>query len=181
MKIDSVDRDKLRKYLVTFIALFSVNGHRQEIVHMHLRKLSNKEINVNLCKAVGEKQLQQFISDLADGLYKPLTVVVLTIKKLKKPIKVPDGFYKPLTVAVLTIKKLKKSIKVKEVEVIDISFIYCRVIAIQLTNEILKVKNVFSFELSPVPTSMFDDIGDMRSAKSKSGLNNLGKTCHFSQ
>ena len=157
MKIDSVDRDKLRKYLVTFIALFSVNGHCQEIVHMHLRKLSNEEINVNLCKAVGEKQLQQFISDLA------------------------DGFYKPLNLAVLTIKKLKKSIKVKEVEVIDISFIYCRVIAIQLTNEILKVKNVFSFELSPVPTSMFDDIGDMRSAKSKSGLNNIGKTCHFSQ
>ena len=62
MKIDSVDRDKLRKYLVTFIALFSVNGHCQEIVHMHLRKLSNEEINVNLCKAVGEKQLQQFLS-----------------------------------------------------------------------------------------------------------------------
>ena len=62
MKIDSVDRDKLRKYLVLFIALFFVNGHRQEIVHMHSRKLSSKEINVDLCKAVGEKHLQQLLS-----------------------------------------------------------------------------------------------------------------------
>ena len=126
------------------------------------------------------KKLKKSIK-VPDGFYKLFTVAVLTIKKLKKSIKVPDGFYKPLTVAMLTLKKLKKSIKVKEVEVIDTSFIYSREIAIQLTNEILKVKNAFSFELSPVPTSMFDDIGDMRSAKSKSGLNNIGKMCHFSQ
>ena len=126
------------------------------------------------------KKLKKSIK-VPDGFYKPFTVAVLTIKTLKKSIKVPDGFYKPLTVAMLTLKKLKKSIKVKEVEVIDTSFIYSREIAIQLTNEILKVKNAFSFELSPVPTSMFDDIGDMRSANSKSGLNNIGKMCHFSQ
>ena len=69
-------------------------------------------------------------------------------------------------------KKLKKSIKVNKVEVIDTSFIYFRVIALQLTNKALNVKNVFSFELSPVSTSIFDDT---RSAKSKSSLKKIGK------
>ena len=100
------------------------------------------------CKTVREKQLQQFINDL------------------------PDGFYKPVAAVVLTMKKLKKSIKVNKVEVIDTSFIYFRVIALQLTNKALNVKNVFSFELSPVPTSIFDDT---RSAKSKSSLKKISK------
>ena len=55
----------------------------------------------------------------------------------------------------LTIRKLKNSIKFKEVEVIDTSLIYFKVIALRLTNEALKVENVFSFELYPVPTLSF--------------------------
>ena len=78
-----------------------------------------------------------------------------------------DGFYKPLTVVALTMKKLKKSIKVNEVEVLDTSLIYSRAFSLQLTNVALRVENAFSFELSPVLTSMFDDTGDMRSTKSK--------------
>ena len=78
-----------------------------------------------------------------------------------------DGFYKPLAVVVLTMKKLKKSIKINEVEVIDTSLICSRVFSLQLINVALRVENAFSFELSPVLTSMFDDTGDMRSTKSK--------------
>ena len=78
-----------------------------------------------------------------------------------------DGFYKPLTVVALTMKKLKKSIKINEVEVLDTSLMYSRAFSLQLTNVALRVENAFSFELSPVLTSMFDDTGDMRSAKSK--------------
>ena len=78
-----------------------------------------------------------------------------------------DGFYKPLTVVALTMKKLKKSIKINEVEVLDTSLIYSRAFSLQLTNVALRVENAFSFELSPVLTSMFDDTGDMRSTKSK--------------
>ena len=78
-----------------------------------------------------------------------------------------DGFYKPLTVVALTMKKLKKSIKINEVEVLDTSLMYSRAFSLQLPNVALRVENAFSFELSPVLTSMFDDTGDMRSAKSK--------------
>ena len=155
MKLDTIDRYKLRKYLVTSIAPFSVDGHPQEIVHTHSGKLSTKEINVDSYKTVGETQLELFISDL------------------------PDGFYKLLTAAVLTTKKLKNSMKVNEVEVIDTSLIYSRVIELQLTNGGREVENVFSFELSLVPTSLFDDAGDMRSAKPKSSLSEIAKKVSF--
>ena len=76
-------------------------------------------------------------------------------------------------------KKLKKSIKVNELEVIDSSFIYSRVIALQLTKEALQVENVSSFEIFLVLTSMFDDTVDMRSAKFKSSLSSIGKKVSF--
>ena len=76
-------------------------------------------------------------------------------------------------------KKLKRSIKVNELEVIDTSFIYSRVIALQLTKEPLQVENVSSFEIFLVLTSMFDDTVDMRSAKFKSSLSSIGKKVSF--
>ena len=82
--------------------------------------------------------------------------------------------------AVSNMKELNEVIlKVNEVEEIDISLIHSRVISLQLTNQALKVENIFSFELSPVPTSMFDDTDDMGSAKSKSIFNNIIKKMSF--
>ena len=76
----------------------------------------------------------------------------------------------------MNMKKLNEvMLKVNEVEVTAISLIYSRVIALQLTNEALKVEKIFSFELSPVPASMFDYTVDIKSEKSKSSLNNIGK------
>ena len=87
MKIDSIDRDKLWKNLVTSIAPFFVDGDSQEIVYIHSGKLSTKEINLESCKTLRENQLQQFINGLSDGFYKPLKAAVLTMMKLKKSIK----------------------------------------------------------------------------------------------
>ena len=54
----------------------------------------------------------------------------------------------------MNMKKLNEvMLKVNAVEVTVISLIYSRVIALQLTNEALKVQKIFSFELSPVPAS----------------------------
>ena len=82
--------------------------------------------------------------------------------------------------AVSNMKELNEVIlKVNEIEEIDISLIYSSVISLQLTNQALKVENIFSFELSPVPTSMFDDTDDIRSAKSKSIFNKIIKKMSF--
>ena len=71
----------------------------------------------------------------------------------------PNGFYAILNKEVKTVTVLKKSVKVNDVEIIDASLIYSRVIALQLTNNALEIENVFKFELAPIPTSMFEDTG----------------------
>ena len=58
-------------------------------------------------------------------------------------------------------------------EIIDISLIYSRVIAMQLTNEAMTVVNIFKYELSLIPTALFNDEDEMRAAKSKSDLKSL--------
>ena len=50
----------------------------------------------------------------------------------------PDGFYKPLSKHVKMMAIVQKA-----VQVIDTSLIYSRVIAMQLTDEAMKVENLF--------------------------------------
>jgi hypothetical protein len=150
MKSDGTDRDKIKKFLLTSIGPFEHEDHPSEIVNIHSGKLSSKEINVDVSVPIGKKQVEKFISEL------------------------PDAFYKPLSNQVKTMKKLLKSIRVDDVEIIDTSLIYSRVIALQLTNDALKVENIFRYELSPIPTSIFTDTGDLRPAKSKAELNKIG-------
>ena len=73
--------------------------------------------------------------------------------KLMLSISIP-GSYPPkrLSIVAIVTTILKKSIKVNEVEIIDISQIYSRVIALQLSHEAMKIENVFKFELAPIPT-----------------------------
>ena len=65
---------------------------------------------------------------------------------------------------------LQKSVRVNDEEIIDTSLIDSRVIAIQLTNTAMTVENVFKHKLAPVPTSIFNDDGDLRPAKSKTDM-----------
>ena len=55
MKTDRIDCDKLRKYLVTSITRFFVDGYSLEIVLINLVKLTIKEIKVDSCKTIREK------------------------------------------------------------------------------------------------------------------------------
>ena len=71
---------------------------------------------------------------------------------------------------------VKKSVPVNDVEIIDTSLIYSCVIAMQLTNEAMTVENIFKYELSPIPTTLFNDEGEMRVANSKSDLKPLLET-----
>ena len=60
---------------------------------------------------------------------------------------------------------LQKSVRVNDEEIIDTFLIYSRVIAMQLI-----VENVFKHELAPIPTSIFNNDGDLRPAKSKADM-----------
>ena len=67
----------------------------------------------------------------------------------------------------------KQHVKVGAVKIFDTNLIYSRVIGLHASGRDIAIKDVFGHELAPVPTSMFDDTGDMRIAKSKSTLKNI--------
>lgn len=75
--------------------------------------------------------------------------------------RMPDGFYKPLSKKVVTMEVMRKSIKVGDKQVYDMEQFYGRMIVLSQTRK-LDLKEVFSFELAPVPSSLFDRFGDMR-------------------
>ena len=63
----------------------------------------------------------------------------------------------------------KKRIKLGSADCFDTNLIYSRVMGLMSSRDI-DLKDVFSHELAPVPTSMFEDSGDMRITKSKSTM-----------
>ena len=52
---------------------------------------------------------------------------------------------------------LKRLIKVNEVETIDTSLTYSRVIPLQLTDDAQKIESIIKFELDPLSTSMSEN------------------------
>ena len=60
-------------------------------------------------------------------------------------------------------------IRVGDMKVFDTELIYTRVIGIASSREI-DIKQILSHELSPVPTAIFSESGEMRIAKAKSNL-----------
>ena len=87
--------------------------------------------------------------------------------------RLPQGLYETITKKVVTMDHARKHVKVGAVKVFDTNLIYARVICLQVSGRDIDIKDVLGHELAPVPTSMFDDTGDMRIAKSKSTLKKI--------
>lgn len=73
------------------------------------------------------------------------------------------------TKQVVTMAVSRKQVKVDQAPVCDTALIYSRVLGLQNVRGI-NLQDVLNYELAPVPTSMFEDNGDMRITKSKSTL-----------
>jgi DNA-binding ferritin-like protein (Dps family) len=83
----------------------------------------------------------------------------------------PQGLYETITKKVVTMDHARKH--VGAVQLFDTNLIYSRVIGLQASGQDIDIKDVLGHKLAPVPTSMFDDTGDMRIAKSKSTLKKI--------
>jgi hypothetical protein len=79
------------------------------------------------------------------------------------------SFNGPLSNNVITMALSRKSVKCGSGTVYDTKLIYSREMGLMSTRDI-DLKDVFSHELAPLPTSMFEDDGNMRIATSKSML-----------
>lgn len=69
----------------------------------------------------------------------------------------------------------RKRIKVGNTDVMDTEVIYAKAMGLQISGREIDSNLLMSHELSPVPTSMFDERGHMRLATAKSSLMNALK------
>ena len=83
----------------------------------------------------------------------------------------PVGFYGPISKKVITMDVTRKHVKIGAANMFNTTLLFSRVIGLQASSrETIDIRNLLSYELAPVPTSMFTDSGDMRIGKSKSQL-----------
>ena len=145
IKSDHIDRLKIRKGLSSMIHPIDVKENSDKLINIYSGAISPKTVNVDDALLIGNKQKNNFIVSL------------------------PDGFYQPIKKEVTTMAVTKKNIKIGDITVFDTEVIFARVMCLLNAGQI-QLQDVFSFELSPIPTSLFRENGEMRPADSKSDL-----------
>ena len=85
----------------------------------------------------------------------------------------PQGFYEWITKNVNTIALNKKCIKVNDVLVYETEVIFSQIMCLLSTGDLQEVLG--NYELSPIPTSIFNKEGNVRFPKNKAALKNTLK------
>ena len=84
----------------------------------------------------------------------------------------PEGFHQPFKNRVRTMQECKKKTRTDTAEQFDSGLIFVWALGL-INSQDIKVEQILSYELTPVPTSMFEGkTRDLRIAKSKSILKN---------
>ena len=120
---------------------------------------------------------KQSVVNIASGRVGPESVNVWNFVKNKNgetlkekyEASLPDGFHNPISSSLVTMNIINRKVKIEERISFDTDLIYNRMMRLRGSREI-STKCMFSFELAPVPTSMFDDDGEMKICKNKSSL-----------
>lgn len=147
IKCDEEDRKKIRQKLQTCMNPLVIEDHPDGIVSIHSGRIGNTKVNVDDAVCLGEKQRQKFEESL------------------------PKGFYVPLKKEVVTLSNNKKHMLVQQTSVYNTETIYARALQLMTRNaEICSLPTLFGYELSPVPSALFDEFGDMNPASQKSQL-----------
>ena len=102
-------------------------------------RIAPVEVNVDTSYDIGQQMAAQFISSL------------------------PHGFYKPISKRVVTMETMKKGVKIGNSHTYDMEKLYAMLLVVSQHRDI-RVSDLFKYELSPVPPSLFDEYGDMRKA-----------------
>ena len=149
---DSQDRTKLRHKLELCINPLKPDQHTDGIINIATGQVINHPaINIDAAYELGKTAMEAFEQSL------------------------PGGFYKTIPKVVNTIGTLRKHIKDKESKIINTELIYVRAMALQNSDREIEPQKLLSYELSSVPTSMFNEEGQMRPATTKSILKNALK------
>ena len=123
------------------------SDHPNAVVNVVTGLIAPSAVNVEKALAIGKAQMATFENAL------------------------PAGFYAPISKQVVTMKTGKKSVKVGDKDVYDVHVIYTRILGLQQSRDI-DLTDVLKHELSPLPTSVFKETGEMRIATGKASLKN---------
>ena len=87
----------------------------------------------------------------------------------------PESFHETIPRVVTTMSLSRKHLKVGQNKVFDTETFYARAMCLQTSSRGIDTTKLLAHELAPFPTSMFDESGHMREAKTKSNLKNALK------
>ncbi|KAK2140766.1 hypothetical protein LSH36_1256g00001 [Paralvinella palmiformis] len=139
------DRTKLRGIIKMTIDPLDAHQHPTGIINIVTSRIATENITVDQSVTIGQQHMVEFESSW------------------------PEGFYNMISKKVTTMSTMKKHITVGTNQVYDTNFIYSRVIGLHSSQNI-SMKDVLKYEISPVPTYMYEENGGMRITKTKSVL-----------
>ena len=142
---DARDRKKISEKLMTCIDPLNSKDHPENIINIATGQIAPGNVNAHYAVTIGQEQMKKY--ELAW----------------------PEGFHNSLEKQIVTMTAIKKCTKFGSSSSFDTSLIFFRVMCLMNSRNI-DVEHLFSYELAPIPTSMFTDNGDMRISKTKSVL-----------
>ena len=146
---DNKDRQQIRDAIDACIHPLQSDTHPSCVVNIFNGQISPPEVNVQNAVEIRTGQMKYFESSL------------------------PEGFYQTISKKVVTMANSRKHVNIRSEKVFDCNLIYSRLIGLLVNGRDIKIEDVIRYELAPVPTSTFDDNGNMRIAKSKSTLKQI--------
>ena len=147
IKYDENDRKVIRKKPKLFDPL-NTAGQASAFVNIVSGSICPDEVNVHDAVDLGKAQMEEYETSW------------------------PEGFHQLLKKKVCKMQECKKKTRTDTAEQFDSGLIFVWALGLMNSQDI-KVGQILSYELTPVPTSMFEgETRDLRIAKSKSILKN---------
>ena len=125
--------------LIGFKGKMTTASHPEGVVNIANGLVSTNNVNVDKALELGQHQMDEFETGW------------------------PSSFHKTLKKNVITMPNAKKSIKIEGTPVYDTELLYSRIIGLQQSRE-LDIRDILAYELSAVPSALFDEYGNMRSS-----------------
>ena len=152
IKTDTQDRKTLREKLEVCIDALNEAQHPEGLQNIVTGKvITHPSVNADDTPTLGKSQMESFED------------------------RWPESFHEAIHNNVNTMALFRKHIKVAASNVFDTEIIYARAVGLRRSARNYEMNKLMAYELSPQPTSMFNDSGDMRDAKTKANLKNAPK------
>ena len=137
-QIDAEDRSKIRKGIVE--CHHALETSALKIINISNGYVANEKVNVENAVFISNKMKTEFQNGL------------------------PEVFHKPVHVQVYIMESMKHGVKIGGKIVCDTEKLYGRLLVLSQKRDI-SLKYVFSHELAPLPSSLFDEYGFLRKSK----------------